>query len=55
MNLLEGKEMVNRKKVEQKEIERDIEEEISFGEIRDAIRKLKVKKAAGVDGIPMEA
>jgi len=30
-------------------------EEIEVGEVRRAIKKLKVKKAAGVDGIPMEA
>jgi len=55
MNLLEGEEMTDRRKVKQKEKERDIEEEISLREVRDAIRKLKVKKAAGIDGIPMEA
>jgi len=54
MNLLEGEEMRDKMKAEQKEKERDIEEEISLGEVRDAIRKLKVKKAAGIDGIPME-
>jgi len=32
-----------------------MEEEIEEVEIRGAINKLKMKKAAGVDGIPMEA
>jgi len=32
-----------------------MEEEIGIGEVRNAIKKLKVKKAAGVDGIPIES
>jgi len=32
-----------------------MEEEIEIEEVRNAIKKLKVKKATGVDGIPMEA
>jgi len=53
MELLEGEKMEIRKKAGPEEIGRVIEEEI--GEVRNAIKKLKVKKAAGVDGIPMEA
>jgi len=38
------------------EIGRVMEEEIGIGEVRNArVKKLKVKKAAGIDGIPIEA
>jgi len=55
MELLEGEETEIGKGVRTEEIERDMEEEIEVGEVRKAIKKLKVKKAAGVDGISMEA
>jgi len=55
MNLLEGEEIGKSKKLEAKEEKRDAIEEVGLGEVREAIKKLKVKKAAGVDGIPMEA
>jgi len=55
MELLEGEEMEIRKKAGPEKMGRVIEEEIRIGEVRNAIKKLKVKKATGVDGIPMEA
>jgi len=39
------------KETEEESIEDNIQEE----EIREVVRKMKRKKAAGVDGIPMEA
>jgi len=56
-NLLEGVELEEGMRKQGKE-EGDREEEedsIQEEEIREMIRKMKKRKAAGVDGIPMEA
>jgi len=55
MELLEGEETEVKQGKRTEEVRRDMEKEIEAGEVRRAIKKLKVKKAAGVDGIPMEA
>jgi len=48
-----SKEMEVRQGERTAEVKRDMEEEIEV-EVRRAIKKLKVKKAAGVNGIPMK-
>jgi len=55
MELLEGEKMEIKEEVRVGEIGKVMEEEIGIGEVRNAIKKLKVKKVAGIDGIPIEA
>jgi len=55
MGLLEGEDMEVRKRIKTVDTRRNTGEEIGIEEVRKAIKKLKGKKAAGVDGIPMEA
>jgi len=55
MSLLEGVEIGVRGKEERKEEEvKDIRDMIEDEEIRTALRRMKLKKAAGIDGISME-
>jgi len=55
MELLEGQESEAGKGERTLEIGETRQEEIGIEEVKKAIKKLKVKKAAGADGIPMEA
>jgi len=55
MDLLEGEELDTRKEESLEEIELEGHEDIGLEEVKKAIKKLKMKKAAGIDGIPMEA
>jgi len=55
MNLLDGAEIRVRMEERVEEEIKDIEDMIEEEEIRTALRRMKLKKAAGIDGIPMEA
>jgi len=55
MELLEGEEPEAMKEERTLEIGEMRQEEIGIEEVKNAIKKLKVKKAAGADGIPMKA
>jgi len=55
MELLEGKATEIKQKKESEEGRRREEKGIEKNEVRKAINKLKKKKAAGIDRIPMEA
>lgn len=59
MKLLEGKEKNEEKRIGREEdlrhMERQKEEELGNSEIEDAVKRMKIKKASGIDGIPIEA
>jgi len=54
MKLLEGEEMEGRQR-DMNEVIGPLEEKLKVEEFRRVIKRLKVRKAAGVDRIPMEA
>jgi len=55
MKLLEGEEIMPREMRLPREEKREFGEEIRIGEVVSAIKRLKIRKAAGLDKIPMEA